>query len=88
MDLVNISNRCNLSKETKFKKTTLSYNYNGKENYAQLISDVYGEIKNGILPGSFGTYKNLRYRFTFTTTNNCIIKGEFFAIKTKFISSS
>jgi len=78
---LSMSGKCNLSNESKFKEIKLTYNYKGKDNYAQLITEYYDYIKQGYLPASFGTFKGLRYRFTFKTTKNCTFKGEFSKIK-------
>ena len=78
---LSMSGKCNLSNESKFKEIKLTYNYKGKDNYAQLITECYDSMSKGYLPASFGTYKNLRYRFTFKTTKNCTFKGEFSKIK-------
>jgi len=76
-----MSRKCDLSKETKFKQVLLTYNYKGKDNYAQLIADRYDCISEGYLPDAFYTYRRLTYRFTFKTTKNCTFKGEFGLIK-------
>ena len=76
-----MSRKCDLSKETKFKQVLLTYNYKGKDNYAQLIADRYDYISKGYLPDAFYTYRRLTYRFTFKTTKNCTFKGEFGLIK-------
>jgi len=74
---LSISGKCNLSNETKFKEIKLTYNYKGKDNYAQLIAEYSDYLRKGYLPDIIGTYKGLRYRFTFITTKNCTFKGEF-----------
>jgi len=78
IDLLSVSGKCNLSKTNKFKDTKLLYTYNGKDDYGQLFANCKKEVSKGYLPSS---YKNLRYYFSFKTSENCTFKGYFNKIK-------
>jgi len=77
IDLLSVSGKCNLSKTNKFKDTKLLYTYNGKDNYGQLFANCPFEFYEIALPSSFNTYKNLRYYFSFKTSDNCTFKAYF-----------
>jgi len=77
IDLLSVSGNCNLSKTNKFKDTRLYYTYNGKNEPAQLFANVRKEVSDGYLPSSFNTNKNLKYYFTFKTSENCTFKAYF-----------
>jgi len=77
IDLLSVSGKCNLSKTNKFKDTRLYYTYKGKNEPAQLFANVRNEVSNGYLPSSFNTNKNLKYYFTFKTSENCTFKAYF-----------
>jgi len=81
IDLLSVSGNCNLSKTNKFKDTRLYYTYKGKNEPAQLFANVRNEVSRGYLPSSFNTNKNLKYYFTFKTSDNCTFKAYFNKIK-------
>ena len=81
IDLLSVKGNCNLSKTNKFKDTRLYYTYKGKNEPAQLFANVRNEVSRGYLPSSFNTNKNLKYYFTFKTSDNCTFKAYFNKIK-------